>query len=105
MIYKNYIVEYVPTGNTHIDHKDDICCRVYLRLPGDTTEPELLSSFLILGGEVHDYGSAEAAITAYMRRNYPDNDEQDIRDYRQLEECRRELQQRMKRPKPNFKIV
>ena len=40
MIYKNYIIEYVPTGNTHIDHKDDICCRVYLRRPGDTTEPE-----------------------------------------------------------------
>lgn len=56
----------------------------------------MLNSFIIPGGEIHDYGSAEAAITAYMRRDYPDNDEQDAQDYRKLQEYQKELQQQMK---------
>jgi hypothetical protein len=74
MKYKDYTIEYTSTGNTHVDHVDDIFCRVY-RQHKDASEAEMLNSFIIPGGEIHDYGSAEAAITAYMRRDYPDNDE------------------------------
>ena len=95
MKYKDYTIEYTSTGNTHVDHVDDIFCRVY-RQPKDASEAEMLNSFIIPGGEIHDYGSAEAAITAYMRRDYPDNDEQDAQDYRKLQEYQKELQQQMK---------
>lgn len=95
MKYGNYTIEYSSTGNTHIDHVDDIFCQVY-RQPKDESKTEMLNSFIIPGGEIHDYGSAEAAITAYMRRDYPDNDEQDAQDYRKLQEYQKELQQQMK---------
>lgn len=91
MKYKDYTIEYTSTGNAHVDHMDDIFCRVY-RQPKDASEAEMLNSFIIPGGEIHDYGSAEAAITAYMRRDYPDNDEQDAQDYRKLQEYQKELQ-------------
>ena len=95
MKYKDYTIKYTSTGNTHADHMDDIFCRVY-RQPKDASEAEMLNSFIIPGGEIHDYGSAEAAITAYMRRDYPDNNEQDAQDYRKLQEYHKELQQQMK---------
>lgn len=95
MKYKDYTIKYTLTGNTHADHMDDIFCRVY-RQPKDASEAEMLNSFIIPGGEIHDYGSAEAAITAYMRRDYPDNNEQDAQDYRKLQEYHKELQQQMK---------
>lgn len=95
MKYGEYIIEYTSTGNTHIDHADDIFCRVY-RQPDGTSEPEMLNSFIVTGGEIHDYGSVEAAITAYMRRNYPDNDEHDIQEYRRLQKRQKELQRREK---------
>lgn len=95
MKYGDYIIEYILTGDTHIDHADDIICRVYRQYEG-TSEVEMLNSFIITGGEIHDYGSAEAAITAYMRRNYPANAEQDIQEYLKLQEHQKELQQRMK---------
>lgn len=95
MKYKDYTIKYTSTGNTHADHMDDIFCRVY-RQPKDASEAEMLNSFIIPGGEIHDYGSAEAAITAYMRRGYPDNNEQDAQDYRKLQEYHKELQQQMK---------
>jgi hypothetical protein len=95
MKYGDYTIEYLSTGNTHIDHMDDILCRVY-RQPKDASKTEMLNSFIIPGGEIHDYGSAEAAITAYMRRNYPDNGRQDTQECRKLHEYQLELQQRMK---------
>lgn len=95
MKYKDYTIEYTSTGNTHVDHVDDIFCRVY-RQPKDASEAEMLNSFIIPGGEIHDYGSAEAAITAYMRRDYPDNNEQDAQDYQKLQEYHKELQRQMK---------
>lgn len=91
MKYGGYIIEYTSTDNTHIDHTDDIFCRVY-RQPEGTSETEMLNSFIVTGGEIHDYGSAEAAITAYMRRNYPSNDEQDIQEYRRLQKRQKEVQ-------------
>lgn len=96
MKYEDYIIEYISTGNTHIDHKDDIFCRVYRQRTQGTPAAEMLNSFVIAGGEIHDYGSAEAAITAYMRRDYPYNDDLDIRTYRKLQERQRELQQQTK---------
>lgn len=95
MKYKDYTIEYTSTGNTHVDHVDDIFCRVY-RQHKDASEAEMLNSFIIPGGEIHDYGSAEAAITAYMRRDYPDNNEQDAQDYQKLQEYHKELQRQMK---------
>lgn len=95
MKYRDYTIEYSSTGNTHIDHVDDIFCRVYLQ-PKYAPKTEMLNSFIIPGGEIHDYGSAEAAITAYMRRDYPDNDDRDTQDYRKLQEYKKELQQQMK---------
>lgn len=95
MKYGNYIIKYKSTGNTHIDHTDDIFCRVYRQSEG-ASDAEMLNSFIIAGGEIHDYGSAEVAITAYMRRDYPDNDAPTVQEYFQLQERQRELQQQTK---------
>ena len=57
MKYKDYTIKYTSTGNAHADHMDDIFCRVY-RQPKDASEAEMLNSFIIPGGEIHDYGSA-----------------------------------------------
>ncbi|GAA6256071.1 hypothetical protein F070042J6_19230 [Bacteroides sp. f07] len=96
MKYKDYTVKYKSTGNTHIDHADDIFCQVYRQSEG-ASDAEMLSSFIIAGGEIHDYGSTKAAITAYMRRDYPDNDAPTVQEYFQLQERQRELQQQAKR--------
>ena len=95
MKYGNYIIKYKSTGNTHIDHADDIFCRVYRQSEG-ASDVEMLNSFIIAGGEIHDYGSAEAAITAYMRRDYPDNDAPTVQEYFQLQKRQRELQHQTK---------
>lgn len=96
MNYQNYIIEFSSAGRTDLDHTGDMFCKVFHRHPDGTPQAEILNSFIITGGEIHDYGSAEAAVMAYMRRKFPDNEVQDIQDYRQLLERQRELQGRMK---------
>ena len=96
MKYRNYTIEIAHAGRTDLDHKDDILCHVYNLQPDGMQSTDVQISFTITSGEVHDYGSAEAAVTAYMRRTYPDNEVQDIRDYRIVQEKQGMLRQEMK---------
>lgn len=97
MKYGNYIIEFSKVGNTDLDHKDDVLCKIHLQRHDGTPEVEAQNDFIITGGEIYDYGSTEAAIMAYMRREYPINDTLDILDYRLLQKRQMELHWRIKR--------
>ena len=69
--YKKYIIEVESAGNEDLDHKQDIICHVYRQNFKGIKEREV-GSFLVTGHEIAGYGSTEKAVTAYMRRSYPD---------------------------------
>lgn len=91
-----YTLEIVPAGNDHIDHREDVRCHVYKPSCRRNGERQEAGSFLITGNELADYGSMETAVTAYMRRTYPDNTPQDERRYRRLNRREQRLQEQHK---------
>ena len=89
--YKKYIVEVKSAGKEDLDHKQDIICYVYIQNFEGIKEREV-GSFLIMGYEIADYGSTEKAVTAYMRRRYPDKSVKVMLLYRFLNLLERLLQ-------------
>lgn len=63
-----YYVDNMPVG----DDTNDTYCVVYSEDPNETPASEV-GNFTVTEGEEKAYGSLDAAIIAYMRRNYPDN--------------------------------
>lgn len=94
--HEAYTLEIVPAGNDSLEHSEDVRCHVYKPSCHRKGEKEEADSFLITGNELSDYGSMETAVTAYMRRNYPDNIPQDERQYHRLNRQEQRLQEQQK---------
>lgn len=96
MKYKEYNIETTPTGNTDIDHVEDICCTVYKQTSNADQKNVEIGNFTITTNEIGDYGSLEAAITGHMHRDYPDNSPADEERYSRIKKLEKQLQAQQK---------
>lgn len=92
MKYKEYNIKTTPAGNTNIDHANDICCTVYKQTSNADQKNVEIRHFTITANEIGDYGSLEAAIIGYMRRDYPDNNPADEERYSKIKKLEKQLQ-------------
>lgn len=92
MNYKQYCIETESACNTHLDHIDDVCCKVYKQNPDAPHQNEQVGHFIITSNEIGDYGSLDTVIITYMRRDYPDNNPVDEERYLEIRKQEKQLQ-------------
>lgn len=92
MNYKQYYIETESAGNTHLDHTNDIRCKVYKQVPDNSQKNVEIGQFIVTGNELGDYRSLDTAIIAYMHRYYPNNNPADEERYRKMQILEAQLQ-------------